>query len=134
MKKDVSGINESIAEFMEWYKSNNTGFGGIGIPAWYNKQGIKQVEGALTYHLDWKLLMPVIEKICELKLPNEPNNPGIFPLIYPVTFGMKNEEGNFMFRFYTFPLNEGKTLIEAAYSAVAEVIEWYNREKELQKT
>lgn len=72
----------------------------------------------VDYKNSWDNLMPVIEKISKLNIPDpdgvsENFNP------YPRTFGMVNDDnGNFMFRFNRFHLHEAPILIDAAYEAV----------------
>ncbi|MFV0536800.1 MAG: hypothetical protein ACK5M3_05425 [Dysgonomonas sp.] len=77
----------------------------------------------LRYHCDWPWLMPVIEKICRLKIGD-----GVkyVNYAYPRTFGMLHEEtGKIMVRLNGFQLFQADTLIEAAYLAVINYIENY---------
>ncbi len=81
-------------------------------------------EAFLTYNFSWNKLMPVVEKIFRLKIGD-----GITKVDYANcrTFGMiNNETGLIMVRFNGFTVHCEETLIEAAYSAVLEFIEWYN--------
>jgi hypothetical protein len=76
-----------------------------------------------NYHSTWALLMPVIEKISRLQ---KWNCEKCYDNLYPVTFGMINEETNKpMFRFNRFCVHESEILLDAAYEAVIEVIEYY---------
>lgn len=80
----------------------------------------------LKYHNSWNWLMPVLEKIGTIELPNDiyENGKRVFvENIYPRTFGMKNDEtGKFMFRFNGFSLFQSEKLIDAAHLAVIEVL------------
>lgn len=73
----------------------------------------------LGYHYSWDRLMPVVEKI--IKIPT-----GDDDFFYARTFGMRDADGNFLFRFNRFQVITAKTLIDAVYSAVVEFIKWYN--------
>lgn len=77
----------------------------------------------MYYHSDWNKLIPVIVKISHMPLigATEPRD-----VCYPVTFNMPDDNGKPMFRFCGFSLHHGNTLIEAAYSAVLEVIQFEN--------
>lgn len=81
-----------------------------------------KLTGALNYHKDWRCLMPVIEKISILNLP-DPDGSSEYWQPFPRTFGMTNDEnGYYMFRFNRYSLFEAKTLIEAAYLAVVDFV------------
>lgn len=75
------------------------------------------------YHSSWDSLMPVIIKISNLKIKYENENTYYNP--YPVTFGMRNEEGLYMFRFHSWFLYSDEELIKAAWLAVTDFIPWY---------
>lgn len=79
----------------------------------------------LRYHCDWSWLMPVLDKICRIKIGD-----GIkyVEFAYPRTFGTLNEEtGQMMVRLNGFQLFQSDTLIEATYLAIIDFIEWYNK-------
>lgn len=83
-----------------------------------------KLEG-LIYHKDWFWLMPVLEKICRIKIGD-----GItyVEYAYPRTFGMLSEEdGQIMVRLNGFGLVKADTLIEATYLAIVDFIEYYNK-------
>jgi hypothetical protein len=110
MDQSIKSKNEAIARFMG---SNN--------PSPYEWQ----------YHESWDALMPVIEKISKIRLLD--NNCECIELqdvCYPRTFGMPNDDGKqVMVRFNGFSLFLAPTLIDAAYLAVFEVVE-YELEKQ----
>lgn len=73
----------------------------------------------------WDWLMPVLEKICRLKIGD-----GIETVDYPNlrTFGMINEEtGGVMVRLNGFQVFEAETLIEATFLAVVDFLEWWSK-------
>ena len=84
----------------------------------------------LKYDTDWNQLMPVIEKISKMPLLNTDGTPCEFysDTCYPVTFNMPSEDGNVMFRFKGFSLHVADKLIDAAYNAVIEVVEYHNQQ------
>lgn len=88
----------------------------------------------LKYHIDWNLLMEVIEKISKIKLLNTDGTgcTDVQDVCYPRTFGMPTEDGKrVMFRFNGFSLHTADTLIEAAHAAMYEVAEWHlNKDKQ----
>lgn len=76
----------------------------------------------LKYDTSWDWLMPVIEKISKLNLPDTDGSSEYWQP-FPRTFGMTNDDnGNFMFRFNRYCLHEAPNLIDAAYSAVVDFI------------
>lgn len=90
---------------------------------------IKYLVQKFKYHTSWDWLMPVIEKIILIEIKEEVENQEI-DRYYPRTFGMKDKEGNFMFRFNRGFLHSEKKLIDAAFKAVVEFIKWYNTTKQ----
>lgn len=77
----------------------------------------------LLYHKSWDWLMPVVEKISNIKLPEALND---FDTHHPTTFGMLNAEtGRPMFRFYCYGVFEADTLIYAAWMACVDFIKLY---------
>lgn len=88
-------------------------------------------DSEIRYDESWEWLMPVIEKIGNIKLPDNTYDSAeriYVKQIYPRTFGMKDEEGKFMFRFNGFQLYSGESLIKIAYDAVIEVINFENKD------
>lgn len=117
----IEDMNRVIAEFMGVYKNNKW----MVLPDRKYALSTRYYPSTLKYHSDWNWLMPVVEKISKIPLQNYDGTACIdlADTCHPITFNMPDEEGNVMFRFKGFSLHRGKTLIEAAYSAVYEVIE-----------
>jgi hypothetical protein len=108
----VSG-SALIAEFMKDEQC---------APYWINLRA--GVEGEY-YTTSWNWLMPVLEKICRLKIGD-----GIKTVDYPNlrTFGMINEEtGGIMVRLNGFRVFEAETLIEATLLSVVDFLEWWSK-------
>jgi hypothetical protein len=81
------------------------------------------------YHTSWEWLMPVVEKISTIQFTDE-SWKGSEPYqnyAWPRTFGMRDEEGNYMVRFNASPLHTASTLIEAVWLAVVDFIKWDNQ-------
>jgi len=91
-------------------------------PYWVNlKSGVK----GEYFRTSWNWLMPVLEKICRLKIGD-----GIETIDYPNlrTFGMINEEtGGIMVRLNGFQVFEAETLIEATFLAVVDFLDWQSK-------
>lgn len=94
-----------------------------------------EVSDDYEYHSSWEWLMPVIEKIGTHHYPdywsgNKPEDAGEWDdCPYPRTFGMRDKEGNYMFRFNAQPVFSAPTLIEAAYNAVVDFISSHTQNK-----
>lgn len=69
----------------------------------------------LEYANSWDWLMPVVEKITLISTGDD-------DFFYPRTFGMRDAEGNYMFRFNRMPLYTAKSFIEATHAAVVDFI------------
>ena len=85
------------------------------------------------YHYSWNALMPVIEKIARIEIKDCPviNNgeDTFYDSYYLRTFGMvASESKEFMVRINRFPLHSSSSLIEAAWNAVVQFIEWFNKQ------
>lgn len=108
-----------LAEFMEW--TIEPGMENEPNPYYNFANGWKMVlVSQMEFSTSWDWLMPVVEKISAMKIP-DPEIEYWQP--FPRTFGMTNEDtGEFMFRFNRHCLHEAPTLIEAAYSAVVELL------------
>ncbi|MFN8296787.1 MAG: hypothetical protein U0T69_11365 [Chitinophagales bacterium] len=91
----------------------------------------------LEYDSSWNALMPVVEKICRLKIGD-----GVETVDYcfPRTFGMLNvhpsssfdteiPDGKIMVRLNGHQLFKADTLIEATFLAVVDFIKCYNENK-----
>lgn len=76
------------------------------------------------YERDWNLLMLVIEKISKEPLIGAESHHDV---CYPVTFNMPHTDGTVMVRLAGFGLHHGTTLIEAAYAAVVEFVEFHQQ-------
>jgi hypothetical protein len=87
---------------------------------------LKRVWADLNYHKDWKLLMPVVDKISRTPLIGAEDHKDV---CYPITFNMPTEDGKVMVRFCGFQLHTADTLIEATYAAVVDFIQFENENK-----
>lgn len=79
----------------------------------------------LMYHREWGWIMPVVEKISRIEFErrfDEDQGKWIIYTFHPVTFGMLDEQGRPMVRFYCNQLHFGDTLIEATWDAVVDFI------------
>ncbi len=72
------------------------------------------------YHFSWSQLMPVVEKLCKTELTYA--NVDEKYTKYPRTFGMLDDEGNFMVRLNCASVFHASTLIEATWLAVVDYI------------
>lgn len=120
--------NKLIAEFMGIPKCDRC-IGDCGQYKFGNSIYYRVDE--LFYHTSWDWLMPVVEKIGNIhygwmELENEFQDTA-----FPFTFGMRDAEGNYMFRFNASQLHTAPTLIEATWSAVIDFITWYNTTKKV---
>lgn len=123
-EQEIIENNKLIAEFMdmEWRDEpfNNFFFKGLNV-------------GDLKFNESWDWLMPVIEKISTVKFPDdvypETGNRTYIEQCYPRTFGMRDENGYFMFRLNGYSLYKSEKLIESAYNSVVEFIISYNETK-----
>lgn len=129
--RSIEEGNKLIAEFLGWeFNGENPLIPNL-YPSYGYESGYTEFSTkVLEFNTRWDWLMPVIEKLAKLKLRYE-NVPEDY-YKYPVTFGMTDEEGNFMVRLNCAPLFSAKTLIEAAWLAVVDFLEWYNSEKGVQ--
>lgn len=109
---EVNKGNILIARFMGYYKDESDGL-------WHKVENKVQVMHLLEYRFRWDVLMPVIEKIGQIKLIDAE---GPQDVCFPRTFGMPDEEGNYMFRFNGCQLHYGTTTIEAAWKAVVDFV------------
>jgi hypothetical protein len=85
------------------------------------------------YHSSFDWLMPVVEKIFDYRYPDYYGNRGktdddgpYDDCAYLRTFGMRDEEGNFMVRFNANQLHRGPVLIETLWTAVVAFIKDIN--------
>lgn len=117
--------NKMIAEFMQLRKLSET--------EWINPV-LACSTNLLNYHESWGWLMPVIEKISLIEYEryeaqdcsDDPKYMFI-DTSYPRTFGAiswKNGKPEFMFRFNRMGLHISDKLIDAAWNAVIEFIEY----------
>lgn len=127
MTQEIIEGNKLIAEFMGAKPITFTDdFGGV-------VSGVLKMEDGLyppyklKYHSSWDWLMPVVEKMSRIKCvwDNDPND-GSYTY-YPLTFGMLNDEGKPMVRFYSRFLFTADKLIEAAWLAVVDFIQHNNQ-------
>jgi hypothetical protein len=105
-KEEIERIvgNQLIAEFMEY------------------KGGLQYM-----YKISWNWLMPVVEKISTIQFTDDSwiGSEPYQDYAWPRTFGMRNEEGNYMVRFNANSVHTAPTLIEAVWLAVVDFIKWH---------
>lgn len=117
-KQELLEGNKLIAEFMGYKIERH-----LNIDHFIPPQDSYEFEIASVFFVDelnfdgsYDWLMPVIEVISKIKVPNARGNNDTY---YPLTFGMPREEDNLpMFRFKYNPLFTEELLITAAYKAV----------------
>lgn len=81
----------------------------------------------LKYYSNWSWLMPVLEKICHLKIGDGKT---YVEYACPRTFGMiDSETGEMMIRLDGHPLHKDQYLIRATWEAIVEFITYYNESK-----
>lgn len=86
-----------------------------------------------SFHSSWDFLMPVVEKISRLEFERRfDGEKWVVWTHHPITFGMLDESGRPMVRFYCGGLHTGDTLIEAAWLAVVGFIESNNSQTQPQ--
>jgi hypothetical protein len=119
---EIEKSNKMIAEFMNVTSVTPENADGTLGRTMYSPYKIWYSVEELRYHITWDWLMPVIEKISIWKFEDG-------DYCFPRTFGMQSEEGLFMFRFNRHSIFQSETLIEAAYKAVVDFIEFYNKNK-----
>lgn len=110
--------NKLIAEFI----------GGITTDSkeWVNSE--KKLVGRLFYHSSWEWLMPVLIKIGEYKYPDKFPD-GTYDYAHLRTFGMKSDEGKYLVRINRSQLFQADKLIDAAWEAAVDFIQWYNEQQ-----
>lgn len=115
--------NSLIAEFMGYKYFMGYGYHG---DVYYDEAVIDPADADFVqsphWHDEWNWLMPVVEKITQIPTGDD-------DFFYPRTFGLRDADGNFLFRFNMCALITAKTLIEAAHGAVVEFIKWHNENK-----
>lgn len=131
--KQIEEGNRLIAEFMG--QSNLTKIKNTGRKVKTTGKGYYQeqilVSYVPAYNGLWNLLMPVVEKISRIEFErryDEYLEKWVIWTHHPVTFGMLDEQGRPMVRFYCNTLHFGDTLIQAAWNAVVDFIKWYNEQ------
>lgn len=90
-----------------------------------NDIALEDYKESLEYHKDWRLLMPVVEKIIEIDITPAPNWTGYRIEIVPR--GYVKISGFPMPPITTNVSIEG-SLIAAVYKAVVQFIQWYNQQ------
>lgn len=95
------------------------------------------MEGYLSEWITWNDLMPVVEKISKYHYPEywgargKPEDANEWDdTAYLRTFGMRDDEGNYMVRLNANTLMRAKTLVEATWLAVVDFIQYYNTRNE----
>ena len=124
-KFQYQNFNSSNESYFEWSEGNivcNKNGHEVNI---YPESGPLTNLSELPFDSSWEFLMPIVEKICRLKVGD-----GItyVEYSYPRTFGMLNDKtGQIMVRLNGHQLFEADTLIEATWKAVVDFIEWYDK-------
>lgn len=115
-------IDESISAYdYGWWKKGKFVDGKSAVSSDFLCIG----DSNLKYDSSWNWLMPVVEKICRLRIGDGKEQTDY---AYPRTFGMLNEDtGEIMVRLNGSFLFQSDTLISATYGAVVDFIQWYNR-------
>lgn len=117
--------NRLIAEFMGWKEQTNPTKRWFGH--WFDPNGRRQSE--LFFDFSWDDLMPVVEKIENLRLLTD-KVATFSVVIYPYHVRIQQHpqhalafEDEFVFRLIE---KDGKSKIYAVYQAVIKFIKWYN--------
>lgn len=122
IKPELAESNKIIAQFMGW-KEMPTQRKDWMLTEIIEGSDCAKMQKSLSqmkFSTSWNWLMPVIEKISNLEIKFLNADRYFNP--YPITFGMQNEDGLFMFRFYAHSLHSHQNLIDAAYGAVVEFL------------
>jgi hypothetical protein len=125
-QQKITKSNNLIAEFMGLifilHSHGTDKHGEYEVPSRWIENGKVGYKTELLYHSSWDWLMPVIEKICHHEFDDK-------TCCYLRTFGMKDEQNQFMVRFNRYGLCYGTTLIEATYEAVLEFVKDYHESR-----
>lgn len=120
MIEEIIKNNNLIGEFMELQQLPNDEPDTLTIVAQSKRNALRSEHLELKYHESWDWLMPVIEKICRIRVGDGVE---LVDYSYPRTFGMLNAEtGKIMVRLNGHILFEADTLIEAAWLAAVDFI------------
>lgn len=132
--KQIEEGNKLIAEFMGFkWKSFNGAYNIFKVPEAeeLKYQAMSLGGNKMPYYSSWDWLMPVVEKISRIEFERRYDEDAEKWVIWthrPVTFGMLDERGRPMVRFYCNTLHFGDTLIQAAWNAVVDFIKWNNEQ------
>lgn len=107
----------------------------IGVSQYSWRPGCQEPikEQHLNYHASWGWLMPVIEKISKIEIERRYDDDlekWVIWTHHPITFGMLDDFGRPTVRFSASTLFTADTLMEAAWLAVVDFIQWYNTQKQ----
>lgn len=122
--KTIEEMNRVIAEFMglkfriKDYPNGQQNVNEIDIGGYW---------ATCKYHEDWNQLMPVVEKISNIKFAEYESHQDVH---YPRTFGMPAQDGGVMVRFNCAPVWTAPTLIEATFIAVYDFIQHFTTTKQ----
>ena len=117
---------EGVANFQEGNKLIAEFMGETGLTKVSND---KIVPYDKSYNYTWGNLMPVVEKISTIQFTDESwkENPvPYYDYAWPRTFGMRNEQGQYMVRLNASTLHTADKFIDAVYLAVVDFIQQYN--------
>lgn len=131
--------NRLIAEFMGGKFNSQVRFRMAQNDIWLPIHGVCRYDTVevgkgkiLRYHKSWDWLMPVVEKIIEIKLPK--NHSVVYDMIFEtkkICLQVRKQEGNLghpILRYYSE--DEGDlSLIEHLYNSAIRFIKWYNKNK-----
>lgn len=130
----AEGGNKLIAEFMGMTLSSELTSSGKEfewVPAPSHSNWC--FEHAPPFDRSWDWLMSAVEKISVIEFErgyDEDLDKWIIWTHHPVTFGMLDEQGRPMVRFYCNTLHYGDTLIQATWKAVVDFIKYYSEQNQ----
>lgn len=110
--------NQLIAEFMGAEQSQ---FGDYMVFKVGNPAFIGKIDHAdIMYHIRWDWLMPVVEKIEDLRVDF-----GGTKVFIPINIAAHKIEVGHSY-YYDFVEVEGRTKLQATWTAVVQFLQWYN--------
>jgi len=119
MTQEIIENNCLIASFMGLERTEKE----TGEPTFKQEHNAVVWASQLLYDTSWDWLMPVVEKICSLKIGDDIT---YVKYAYIRTFVYNEDTNEFFVRLNGFQMFKSKTLIESLYIAVIDFIKWYN--------